>query len=192
MEDSREIRIYPSRVKALLSAVFCAVMMIFAVLLQFGYLHATSLTNPARLWIYQEPGKTILVLAIVLFSGPCTLFFGYWLCTTEPLLVIDDEGMSYRVPRYERSYTASRVSWRHVEQVEATDDGGWWRGDLLLGITLKEPVTIPLKDSEGVLRKRHEQWHLPHMLLSMRPTRIIIEIEKHCAVQMEGAHRSQP
>lgn len=192
MEDRREIRIYPSRAKALVSMLLCAVMVIFAVLLQLGYLHATSHTNPIRLWTYQEPGKTILALAALLVFGPGSLFFGYWVFSTKPLLIIDDEGMSYRVPRHARSYMASRVTWQHVEQVEATDAGGWWRGDLLLGITLKEPVTIPLKDSEGFLHKRHEQWRLPHMLLSMRPTRIVIEIEKHCAVQMQGARQRQP
>lgn len=181
MEDRHEIRIYPSRVRALAGVLLSAGMIVLAVLLQFGYLHATSHTNPT--WMYQEPDKTILALAFLFVFGPGFLFFGYWMCTMKPLIVIDDEGMSRRALGFARSYMPSQVSWRHVERIDAYDSGGRMNGDLLLTITLKE------RESEEIASEDRVDWSFQHWLLPMRSTKLIALIEKHCAVHMRGARQ---
>jgi hypothetical protein len=106
------VSLYATRWKPFLAALFFAGGVVIALLFYFVWPTPPTAVHPED---YQEPVKTILFIAVLLFCATFALLGLYWTLTPRPLLLVSASGLVYRpFPLPTRT-----IHWEDVEHVTA-------------------------------------------------------------------------
>lgn len=117
------ISLYATRWKAFLLSLFFTGFLVVDLLYYFVWPIPSIQTYP---WAYQEPGKTIGFIFLLVTFAPLTVLGLYWTLTPRPLLQLSSTSLVYRpFPRPTRT-----ISWDDVERITAvapqTDTSQKW------------------------------------------------------------------
>jgi hypothetical protein len=157
------VSLYAKRWKAFLIMLFFAGLLLGDLLHYFVWPTPSATASP---WAYQEPGKTIVFVVVLLVLVPAVAVGLYWTVTPRPLLQLSASSFVYRpFPRRTRT-----ISWDDVEWLTAypgaTRQGRSGRS-LTLQFTFK-PHRLPAEQAPQKLRL-----DIPLLLLSLSADELI-------------------
>lgn len=116
------VSLYVVRWKACLITLFFAGLLLADLLFYFVWPTPSATATP---WAYQEPGKTISFIVVLLSLIPAVVVGGYWTLTPRPLLELSATRFVYRpcpLLGRTRSISWDEVTWLSVFP-EATRQG---------------------------------------------------------------------
>lgn len=177
LRQETPVRVYANRLFALLCAVFFAACCVVGVLMYLDHTRPPLTTRP---WMYEEPGRTLVSVSIVLFCGAVTLIYLYWVLTPWPMFELDTAGITYRIP----PFRWNTVRWPDIASITADKQvHSWAQGGntvLTVRIILKRAAVI----AHG--GKPEVKLAVAQRILSIPIEELARHIRRHHAVTLIG------
>jgi hypothetical protein len=169
------VRVYPNRAFALLGVVLCLAYCVVFVWILLDHSRPPMETNPL---MYEEPWRSIIAGAGLALFGALALRALYFAVTPWPLVALDAQGLTYRVP----PFRWGAVRWDDLELVVA----GKRRTGRMAVTILRLDLTL----SKGALAshggKGQVKLTVPGWLLGVPPDEVVRVMRQYHTVTLLG------
>lgn len=177
MGDEAQVRAYANRMTGLLLGVVGAAFCALGVWMYLDHTRPPVTANP---WEYEEPGRTIVSISLVVVFGAGTLIALYWVLTPLPMFELDAMGMTYRVPPFKWS----AVRWDDIASITASKQVYNWPWRFNTRLTLR--ITLTQGAAVAQVRKSKVKLAVAQELLAMSVEELVWRIRQHHAVTLSG------